>query len=111
MESAMQIISKNQTVGNDTVQGLQDFNSQSLSTKAKKGEQLVSMTPAIRKALDLTGDDRVETSTGNESLKNIITSDDEKWPVVSKTKPLKQVDDEKRANLSMSRMKKPMNKH
>ena len=111
MESAMQIISKDQTVRNDTVQGLQDFNSQSSSTKAIKGEQLVSMTPAFRKALDLTGDDRVETSTENESLKNIITSDDEKWPEESKAKLLKQVDDEKRANLSMSRMKKQMNKN
>ena len=45
----MQIISKHQTVGNDTVQGLKDFKSQSLTTKAKKGELLVSMTPAIKK--------------------------------------------------------------
>ena len=107
----MQIISKDQTVGNDTVQSLKDFNSQPLSTKAKKGEQLVSMTPAIRKALDLTGDDRVESSTENEALEKIITSDDEKWPEGSKAKMLKQIDDEKRANLSMSRMKKQMNKH
>ena len=45
----MQIISTNKTVGNDTIQDLKEFNSQSLSTRAKKGEQLVSMMPAIKK--------------------------------------------------------------
>ena len=107
----MQIISKHQKVGNDTVQGLKDFNSQSLSTKAKNGEQLVSMTPAFRKALDLTGVDRVESSTENESLKNIISSYDEKWPEDSRAKLLKRIDDERRAKLSMSGMRKQMNKH
>ena len=49
MELAMQIISNDKTVTNDTVQDLKAFNSQSLSTQAKKGEQLVSMMPAIKK--------------------------------------------------------------
>ena len=40
MELAMQLISSNQTVGNDTIQDLKDFNQRSLSTQAKKGEQL-----------------------------------------------------------------------
>ena len=43
----MQIISNGQTVRGDRVQDLKDFNSQSLATPAKKGEQLVSMMPAI----------------------------------------------------------------
>ena len=43
----MQIICNNKTVRNDTVQGLKEFHSQSLSSQAKKGEQLVSMMPAI----------------------------------------------------------------
>ena len=47
MELAMQIISNDKTVRGDTVKDLKEFNSQSLSTKAKKGEQLVSMMPAI----------------------------------------------------------------
>ena len=47
MELAVQIISNDKTVRNDTVQVLKVFNSQSLSTQAKKGEQLVSMMPAI----------------------------------------------------------------
>ena len=43
----MQIISNNITVRNDTVNGLKESNAQSLTTQAKKGEQLVGMMPAI----------------------------------------------------------------
>ena len=39
MELAMQIISNVKTVISKTVQDLKEFNSQSLSTQAKKGEQ------------------------------------------------------------------------
>ena len=38
----MQMISTDQTVRNDTIQDLKDFNQQSLSTQAKKGEQLTA---------------------------------------------------------------------
>ena len=34
----MQLISSDQTVRNDTIQDIKDFNQQSLSTPAKKGE-------------------------------------------------------------------------
>ena len=47
MELEFQILSNDQTVKSNTVEGLQDFNSQSLSTQAKKGEQLISLMPAI----------------------------------------------------------------
>ena len=110
MELAMQIISNDKTVRNDTVQDLEEFNSQSLATQAKKGEQLVSMMPAIKKAFNLLGDDIVELFTENDVLKNKIASYDEKWLDESKTRLLQQIDDEKRANLVMSRMKKQMNK-
>ena len=49
MELAMQNISTDKTVRDDTVNDLKEFNSQSLTTQAKKGEQLVSMMPAIKK--------------------------------------------------------------
>ena len=111
MELAMQIISNDKTVRSDTIQDLKEFNSQSLSTQAKKGEQLFSMMPAIKKASNLLGDDIVELSTENDALKNKIGSYDEKWLEESKTKMLKQIDDEKRVNLIMSRMKKQMEKH
>ena len=65
----MQIISNEKTVRSDTVQDLKDFNSQSLTTQAKKAEQLAPMMPAIKDAFDLMGDDIVELSTENESLK------------------------------------------
>ena len=45
----MQIISNHKTVRSDTVQDLKESNSQSLSTQAKKREELVSMMPAIDK--------------------------------------------------------------
>ena len=110
MELAMQLISSDQTVRNDTVQDLKDFNQQSLSTQAKKGEQLTSMMPAIKKAFNVLGDDIIELSTENDVLKNQIGECDQKWLEESKAKLLKDINDEKRANLIMSRMKKQMNR-
>ena len=59
----MQIISADKTVRNDTIEDLKEFNSQSLSTRAKKVEQLVSMMPAIKNAFNLMGADIVELHT------------------------------------------------
>ena len=109
MELAMEIISNDQTIS-ETVKDLKDFNSQSSSTQAKKREQIVSMMPAIKKAFNLLGDDINELYKENDALKNKIGSYDEKWLGESKLKVLKQIDDEKRANLIMSRMKKQMKK-
>ena len=64
--------SSDQTVRNNTKQDLKEFNQQSLTTQAKKGEQLVSMMPAIKKAFNLFGDDIVELSVENDALKNQI---------------------------------------
>ena len=82
-----------------------------MKTQAKKGEQLVSMMPALKKAFKLMVDDIVELSTENETLKNRIGSYDEKWLEESKANLFKQIYDEKRASLIMSRMKKQMEKH
>ena len=68
----MQIISTDETVRKDTMEDLEELNSQPLSTQAKKGEQLVSMMPAIKKAFNLLGDDIAELSTENDALKNKI---------------------------------------
>ena len=106
----MQIISNDKTVKSDTIQDLKEFNQQSLTTQTKKREQLVSMMSAIKKAFNLMGDDIVDLSTENDALKNKICSYDEKWLEESEAKLLNQIDDEKRANLIMSRMKKQMNK-
>ena len=106
----MQIISNDNSVRNDTIQDLKEFNQQSLTTQAKKGEQLVSMMPAIKKAFNLMGDGIVDLAVENDALKNQIGEYDEKWLQESKAKLLKDIDDEKRSNLIMSRMKKQMNK-
>ena len=107
----MEIFSNDQTIRSETVQTLKDFNSQSLSTQAKKGEQLVSMMPAIKKAFNLLGEDIVELSTENDALKNEIGSYNQQWLEESKAKLLKQINDEKSSIFHMSRMKKQMEKH
>ena len=74
----MQIGSTNQKVRNNTIKDLNDFNQQSLSPRAKKGEQLVSMMPAIKEAFTLLGNDIVDLSTENDALKEKIGDYDEK---------------------------------
>ena len=106
----MQLSSNDKTVRNDTIQDLKEFNQQSLSTQAKKGEQLTAMMPAIKKAFNVLGDDLIELSTENDVLKNQIGEYDQKWLEESKAKLLKGIDDKKRADLIMFRMKKQMNK-
>ena len=66
--------------------------------------------PANKKAFNLKGDDIVELSVENESLKSQIGEFDERRLQELKAKLLKEIDDEKRANLIMSRMKKQLNK-
>ena len=110
MELATQISSSDQSVRNDTIQDLKDFNKQSLSTQAKKGEQLTSMMPAIKKAFNVLADDIIDLNTENDVLKNQIGEYDQKWLEESKAKLLNDINDEKRAKLIMSRMKKQMNK-
>ena len=73
MDLAIQVIANDKTVRHDTIQVLNEFNSQSLATQAKKGEQLVSMMPAIKKAFNLLGDDIVKLSTENDALKKKST--------------------------------------
>ena len=107
----MQLSSNDKTVRNDTIQDLREFNQQSLTTQAKKGEQLTAMMPAIKKAFNVLGDDIIELSTENDVLKNQIGEYDEKWLQESKAKLLKDIDDKKRADLLMFRMKKQMNKN
>ena len=68
LDLAKQIFSTENTVTNETVEDLKDFNLQPITIQAKKGEKLVSMMPAIKKAFDLMGDDIVELHTENESL-------------------------------------------
>ena len=72
MELAIRTISNDETVRSNTVQLFKDCNLQPLATQAKTGEQIVSMMPAIKKAIDLMGDDIVEISAENECLKNKI---------------------------------------
>ena len=107
----MQLSSNDKTVRNDTIQDLREFNQQSLTTQAKKGEQLTAMMPAIKKAFNVLGDDIIELSTENDVLKNQIGEYDKKWLQESKAKLLKDIDDKKRADLLMFRMKKQMNKN
>ena len=92
----------------NTVQILTEFNTQSLVTHAKKREQMVAMMPPIKKAFDLLRDDTGELSTENESMKNKRGSYVEKWLEESEVRLLEQFDDNKRANLIMSKVGKPI---
>ena len=65
--------------------------------------------PTIKKIFILMGDDIVELRTKKETLNNKIGFCDEKWLEESKTRLLQQIDDNKRANINMFRMKKQMN--
>ena len=78
MDLAKQITSNDKTVKSDIKQDIKEFNSQSLATRAKKGEQQLSTMPAFKKASDLMGDDIVDLSTQNETLKNQIGDFDQK---------------------------------
>ena len=69
------------------------------------------MMPAIKKAFNVLGDDIIELSTENDVLKNQIGDYNQKWLDELKAKLLKDINDEKRANLIMARMKKQMNKN
>ena len=66
----MQLFSNDNSVRNDTVRDIKDFNCKSLATQDKKGEQLVSLMSAIKKVFDLMGDEIVELTTQEETLKN-----------------------------------------
>ena len=68
------------------------------------------MMPAIKKAFNVLADGIIDLSFENDSLKNQIGDYDQKWFEESKVKLLRDINDEKRANLIMSRMKRQMNK-
>ena len=65
----MQINSNDETVKSLSLKDLKSFNSQSIAAQAKKGEQLAPTMPAMKKALVILGDDIVELSTENRTLK------------------------------------------
>ena len=65
--------------------------------------------PVIREAFDLMGNDMVELSQENGSLKNKICSYDKRWLEEPEAKPVKEFDDEKIANIILPRMEKQMN--
>ena len=66
----MQIISTDETVRSETVQKLKYFNFQSLTFQTKKGEQLVTMMPAIKKAFISMCDDIVELTQKTKIQRN-----------------------------------------
>ena len=92
VELAMQIISNDKTMRNDVIKDLKDFNSQALTTQAKKGEELISLMPAIKKAFDLMVDDIVQLSAEKVSLIIKNHSYDLKWLGDSQAKLLEQID-------------------
>ena len=74
MALAIHLIATDKAVRSDTVQDLKEFNNQYLATQVKKGEQLVSLMPDIKKTFNLMGDDIVELSTEDDALKKLLRS-------------------------------------
>ena len=105
MELSLQINSNDKISRCDTVQGIKDFSSQSLSTQAKKGKQLDSMMPAVENICGLNGVETKEIFAENKSLKNEIVSEDEEWLEESEAKSLEHIDDDKKAKLNKCRKK------
>ena len=70
----MQSISDDKTVRSNTVRDLIYFNSRFLVTQAKKGEQKVSMMPAVENVFYLRRNDIVETSTENVKKKQVLAT-------------------------------------
>ena len=109
MELAMQITSSDKTVRRYHTR-FKRIQLSIFNDSMQNGRTAVSMMPAIKKAFNLLGNDIVELSVENDSLKNQIGEYNEQWLEESKAKLLKDIDDEKRANLIMLSMKKQMNK-
>ena len=68
------------------------------------------MMPVVKTCFDLMGDDIVKLSKEKKFLKSKIGCQGEKETEKSKALLLKQFDDDKRANLSLSRKQKQMKK-
>ena len=89
MDLAIQLVQNDKNCTRQYSIRIKEFNNQSLTTQAKKGEQLISMMPAIKKAFNLMGDDIIELDAENQTLKNKIGVYDEKWLEESKARLLK----------------------
>ena len=96
MGLASQLFSKDKTVRSNTIEDLNEYNSHSLSTQAKKEEQLATMITLTQKAFDLLGGHIVELLTENETLKKRIRSYDDKFLEKSETKMIHFIDDGKK---------------
>src|SRR5207247_2122558 len=99
MSSAIQLVKTNNEVRNEIINDLKEFNNQTLVTQAKKGEELVAMMPAVKKAFNMMADDIFELSTENDLLKDKIGEYDEEWLKESKDKLLANTTDDKKQKL------------
>ena len=105
MEIAMQIVSSDKTVRSDTKEKKRI--QQPIFNYSSEKRRAISFHDACyQENFNLLRDDIVELHTENENLKNKIGSYDEKRLEDFKAKLLEQISDEKRANLTMSRMEK-----
>ena len=69
---AIQMNANVKTLKSVTVLYLKQFNDQSLTTQAKKGEQLVSMMPAFKKSFSLLPDHIIALTIEKDALKDKI---------------------------------------
>jgi hypothetical protein len=110
MEQTIELLKTDSTVRKEIIEDIKDFKNQTLSTQAKKGEQLIAMMPAVKKAFNMMADDIYELSTENEILKDKIGDYDENWLKESKDKLMSNTTEDKKNKLMLQRMQRQMNK-
>jgi predicted metalloprotease with PDZ domain len=110
MEQSFELVKTNNEVKKEIIENIKDFKKQSLATQAKKGEELVAMMPAVKKAFNIMADDIYELSTENEILKDKIGDYDENWLKESKVKLMANTTEDKKNKLILERMRNQLNK-
>ena len=89
----MELISNNKTGRSDTIQNLKDFNKQSISNPTGEKEQILAM-----------GDDKVESSNKNGTLKSKEGSHNETMLEKPETTLNQKIDKEKTVAIIIARM-------
>ena len=77
MDLAIQLATNDEIIREETIRDLKDYNSKSLLTQSKRGENLVAMLSANKKKIQyLLGDEIIELGTRNNILKNKVSECD-----------------------------------
>jgi regulator of replication initiation timing len=108
MDCAIQLVSSDDEVRKETIEAVSEFKNQSLTTQAKKGEQLQAMMPAIKKSFGMMVNEICELSAENSVLKDKIGDYDVKWLNASTKKLLIDTTEEAKKQQFLERMRRQL---